>query len=365
MTTGLMGLGTIGTPIAHRLFKEYKGDFFLVADEDRKKKLLQSPIYINDELFSANIFSDYDQPSLVSDILIICVKNYSLKASIRNLKPFIGEETIILPLQNGIFAYDFFRKYFPNNIVLQGFVQGPNTVKILGGFKYRNPGELHIGSELWPDAAKKVGRHLCAAGIPAYYEDSIKKMVWKKWMLNVAGNSVTALTGADYSLFKLHLDLQKICRNAMEEFLQVANAEGVGLTSKDVGDVIEYYVTYVGSKKTSMLMDVLNERKTENDYLAGTAIEVAERHGLTLPIISSLYYLMEVKEEVYMEKKGIRTIKKLFTEGVDYSDALRVQMNDVSRKMEDKEYARVISRGEMPIGKYRFLRLAERSNKDY
>jgi len=49
-----------------------------------------------------------------------------------------------------------------------------------------------------------------------------------------------------------------------------------------------------------------------------------------------------------MEKKGTRTMEKLFTEGVDYSDALRAQMNDVSKKMEDKEYAGIINAGKMP-----------------
>jgi hypothetical protein len=38
-------------------------------------------------------------------------------------------------------------------------------------------------------------------------------------------------------------------------------------------------------------------------------------------------------------------MKNLFTDGIEYSDALRVQMNDVSRKMEDKEYASVIRNG--------------------
>jgi phenylacetate-CoA ligase len=41
-------------------------------------------------------------------------------------------------------------------------------------------------------------------------------------------------------------------------------------------------------------------------------------------------------------------MKNLFTDGVEYSDALRVQMNDVNRKMEDEEYASVIKNGGVP-----------------
>ena len=287
---------------------------------------------INGDLFAPNIYSEFDGICCEVDLLIVCIKNYALKSAIPNLTPFVSKKTVILPLQNGIYAYDFFCERFPDNVVLQGYVQGPNTEKIAHGFKYSNPGELHIGSNSVPNKASVIVDQLCSVGIPAYFEKDIEKMVWKKWMLNVAGNSVTALTGADYSLFKLHLDLQTICRNVMEEFLQLAEAEKIPLSSRDIDDVIAYFVSYVGSKKTSMLMDVNNERKTENDYLSGMALKLGEKHGLKLPLIRTLYYLLEVKEEVYMEKKGIRTMKKLFTEGVDYSDALRFQMNDVSKK---------------------------------
>ena len=281
------------------------------------------------------------------DLLIVCVKNYSLNAILRNISPFVKDETVILPLQNGIYAYEFFRNQFPNNIILRGYVQGPNTVIADEGFTYENPGDLHIGSVEFPEAAKHAVRVLIDASVPVFYENDIVKMVWKKWMLNVAGNSITALTGADYSLFKLYSHLQTICREAMSEFRMIAAAEGVLLQPSDIDDVIQYYVSYVGSKKTSMLMDVINERKTENDYLAGTALRIAKKHGLNVPIISTLYYLLEVKEEVYMERNGCRTTD-LYTEGVEYSDALRVQLNDIDRKMKDAGYAKQIVESKMP-----------------
>ena len=350
MKIGLIGLGVIGTPIAHKLFKYYNNDFVLLANEEIKNSLISRDIQVNGDLLNPQVMSEKDceKQDFSLDLIIICVKNYDLKSSFRDISPFVGSNTILLPLQNGIYSYDFFRERFPLNIVLRGYVQGPNTEVNPGGFTYQNPGELHVGSEMFPRQAKVIVDLLRVAGTPIVFENNIKEMVWKKWMLNVAGNSVTALTGADYSLFKHHLDLQKICRNAMKEFLEVAQAEGVNLTEKDIDDIIEYYVTYSGSKKTSMLVDVLHERKTENDYLAGTVLQLAKKHNLSLPIISSFYYLMEIKEEVYMEKKGVRTTKQLFTEGIEYSDALRALMNDISSKMEDKEYKYLINQGLMP-----------------
>ena len=289
MKIALIGLGAIGVPIAHKLFNTFQNDFFLIADEERKNNLSENDIYINSNLFNPLIVSEKEQEIIgKADILLVCVKNYDLNSIIKTISPFIGVDTLVLPLQNGIYSFDFFKKSFPENIILRGYVQGPNTEKIENGFKYENCGELHIGSDTNPKEAITVVRLLKKASVPAIYESNIVKMVWKKWMLNVAGNSVTALTGADYSLFKLYSDLQTICKQAMMEFKIIAAAEGVALDNKDVDDIIKYYVSYVGSKKTSMLMDVINERKTENDYLAGTALQLARKHHILVPTISTL-----------------------------------------------------------------------------
>lgn len=51
------------------------------------------------------------------------------------------------------------------------------------------------------DIAKSLFYMFENAGLDIVWENNIKKMVWKKLMLNVAGNSITALTLADYSFF--------------------------------------------------------------------------------------------------------------------------------------------------------------------
>lgn len=64
------------------------------------------------------------------------------------------------------------------------------------------------------------------------------------------GNSVTALTGADYSKFRTYEALQTICRKSMREFVKVAQAKEIPLFEEDIEDIIQYYVNYKGAKKT-------------------------------------------------------------------------------------------------------------------
>lgn len=347
MNIALIGLGAIGTPVADKLHRYYKDTFNLVLSGSRRTDFEKNTVFINQSRFAPHIISDASEADGDVSLLIVCVKNYDLPSALADIQRVVTKQTILLPLQNGIYAYTFFRKHFPDNTVLEGYVQGPNTIQNGWNYSYENPGSMHIGSSRAElrKTAKDVHDMLRPAGIDVHYDEDIRYMVWKKWMLNVAGNSVTALTGADYSMFKYYTDLQTVCISAMREFLQVAEAENVPLGEKDIQEIIKYYVSYNGSKKTSMLMDVINERKTENDYLAGTLLEIAQQHGLDLPVIRTLYILMEAKERVYMEGQGCITMKYLFREGVEYPEGLRAAMQDINDKMESMDYAETINTG--------------------
>lgn len=305
-TVGLIGFGVIGVPIAYTLYKYYEDNFYLIANEKRKAKLERQKIMINHERFSPNIVSNGTELNGELDLLIVCVKNYSLNKSLEDFRKIVGKKTVILPLQNGIYSYDFFCDEFKNNVVLRGYVQGPNTQIHGGNITYTNTGVMHIGKtqQDMQDIAKRCFCMLENAGLDIVWEENIKKMVWKKWMLNVAGNYVTALTLADYSFFKTSCEIQELCIQAMHEFLLVAQYENVELLKKDIDDVIEYYITYKGSKKTSMLEDIMNNRKTENEYLAGNLIKLAEKHGVSTPMIKTLYLLIKIREEQYMGREN-------------------------------------------------------------
>lgn len=301
---GLIGLGAIGTPIADKLYNKYSDRFVLIANDFFKKQLLAQEMYINGQSFRPEIVSDKKGIEHLS-LIMICIKNYDLENALDDIANVISEETIILPLQNGVYSYEFFKRSFPNNIVLQGFVQGPNTVINNGEFYYKNPGKMHIGTpdNEFVDEANAVCDILKLASVDISYEKNITREVWKKWMLNVAGNSITALTSADYSMFKNSLDLQYLARQCMNEFLKVAIAECVDLSNDDIDDIINYYITYSGHKKTSMLVDVLNNRKTENEYILGEILKKGKNHGIYMPITETLYRLVKIKESIYSGDK--------------------------------------------------------------
>ena len=305
-TVALIGLGVIAAPIAHKLNKAYKDNFVLVASGERRSRLEREAIVINGDELSVRIVSSREELEEPLGLILVCVKNYSLDSALADIKNVVSEETIILPLQNGIYSYDFFTQQFPENTILQGYLQGPNTEREGMTFSYTNSGALHMGDQANSllDTAAKVYAYLGMAGVDVHLEQDIKRMAWKKMMLNVTGNTITALTNADYFDFKHLPALPELCRRVMHEFIKVAGAEGIVLGvlgEDDIDDVIRYYMTYKGRKKTSMLEDVRHKRKTENDFLAGRITELAQEHGIDVPMIYMLDRLIRIKECLYLQ----------------------------------------------------------------
>lgn len=298
----LIGLGAVGAPLADLLHQEYGDDFALLSSDDFLRTL--ENLYMNGKEFCPKVYTKKEQLAKKIGVVFVCVKNYQLEPIVDLLHGLIDDETVIFPLQNGVYSFDYFRKQFPDNIVLEGFAQGPNTIVMKNIYVYQKPGLFHIGSSnpQWKNRAIMVRDLLSHANVNCYYDDNIQYEVWKKLMLNVAGNAITALTEIDYCMFENSPEAQELCRRVMKEYIKVAELKGVKLTERDVEEIIKYYLSFKVSKHTSMLEDVLNKRPTENEFIAGYISKLAHEHNVEVPSIDMLYYLMKIKEQVYLRR---------------------------------------------------------------
>lgn len=298
----LIGLGAIGAPLADLLYRKYKESFVLLSSKEFLHTLTNKELIINSQTFSPRIVSDKKQLDKDVDVLFVCVKNYHIESTVEFLKGIVGRNTIILPLQNGVYSYDYFTKQFPDNIILEGFAKGPNTIVNGNVFEYQKPGSFHIGSSTpeHMEVAHMVYGLMKEANIECYYDNNIKREVWKKLMLNVAGNAITAITEIDYCMFCKSPEVQELCIRTMKEFIKVAEFKGIDLTDNDIDDVINYYLSFKVSKHTSMLEDVLHKRPTENEYIAGYISKIAKEYQIDIPNIDMLYKLIKIKESVYL-----------------------------------------------------------------
>lgn len=306
-TIGMIGAGSIGSALISYLYTAYSDNFYLLATGDRAIRLEQKGLSVNDQTIYPNIYSDPSQ-NISLDLLLITVKSYSLESVIKDIRPLIQKETIILPLLNGITATEQLQKEFPENRVFHGVMIRTDAHRTGHKVYFTTSGELQIGyaynNPILPEVQEvcDVLRH---SGINANIYEDMKKIQWRKWMLNTAGGQAAVEIGVECGYFEQVDEIIEIMLQCMDEILLLAEAEKVNVTEKDRDEILEFLLGYPAHKKMSMLQDVEAGRPIEIEDYAGTVIRLGEKHGIKTPANRFIYLAISAKQKVAELKKHI------------------------------------------------------------
>lgn len=298
--SALIGMGAIGAVYGNALHKKYGGNFAVIAGGSRSEKIKKDGVTLNGECFFPKVVAPEDT-GFAADLVVICVKNYSLEQAIRDLRRCVTDKTVILPLLNGITAKERLQDAFPNNRVFYGLCVYVDAVRTNIGVINESNGIIQFGDadNTHPSPeVEAVQKYLTGAGLTAEVCPDMLRAIWKKWMLNVGCNQVSAVTGATYG--KMTLDTNQILfHEAMLEVVALAKACGISLSKKDALEFENRLRTFSPSGKTSMLQDVEAKRKTEVDYFSGTVVSLGKKYNVPTPVNRVLYCLLKSKEEMY------------------------------------------------------------------
>lgn len=300
-TVALIGMGAIGTVYGKMLYEQYGSDFAVIADESRREKLSEKGFTLNGSSFYPKVVSSLDD-SLKYDLIIFCVKNYQLKDAIDDVRSFVGENTVLLTLLNGVTARAAIHAEYPDNKVLYGLSMKIDAIRTENGVINTVDGEIHFGeadNTIISDEVQAVSDCFNSSGIQNIVFPDMIRMIWKKFMLNVGVNQVTAVTKSTYGKVTSIETNLALFREAMSEVLAIAKASGIDLREEDIEEFVELMSKFSPNSKTSMLQDVEARRKTEVDYFAGTVVEMGKKLSIPTPVNHVLYCIIKSMEELY------------------------------------------------------------------
>ena len=138
---------------------------------------------------------------------------------------------------------------------------------------------------------------LNSIGIPARSTDDISYEIWRKAIPIIAGNSINALTRKRLGIISEIPELRVSLNAIIQESLNIALAEGINLNEEDLIRSMDNAIEKGYEHKTSMLIDILNNRKTEVDFLNGKIIELGKKHHIQTPLNLLIYGLIKAIEE--------------------------------------------------------------------
>ena len=236
------------------------------------------------------------------DLVLILTKYNQTEEALQTALSVIGENTLVMSVQNGLANFDIIEKYVGRDRMIIGCTISATTITGPGEARDDDKAYSYIQAlgETGETMISEIKTTLERGGMGVEVSKNIYKEIWQKLSFNAAMNPITGITRLVPGRLG-ELGAQTATWIA-EEVALVAEAEGVmidkdfrlnmfrRLTSGEEADMTHL---------TSMLQDVIKERKTEVDAICGAVVERAHKHGIKIPHLETAYNLMKIIEANY------------------------------------------------------------------
>ena len=303
MDITIIGAGAMGSLFGSFLAQSGQNVFLMDIWEDHVNAINSRGlgVEIDGKTNQVNISASSNMQDVrKADLVIIFVKSTQTKqAAVQALK-CLNDDGLVLTLQNGMGNADKIAQVVDPDKVIAGTTSHGATMLGPGLIRHAGTGPTLIGMWSKKNNAELVNVRnvFCDAGIDTTIEDNIHLIIWKKLIINVGINAITALTGIKNGRI---LDLPptgKLVRTAVQEACDVALAHGVKLPDDIAGQVF-VIAKATGSNRSSMGQDVDHKRLTEIDAINGAIVSLAQKKGIPVPVNQTLTALIQTLQMNY------------------------------------------------------------------
>jgi len=303
MNITFIGAGAMGGLFGYFLAKSGQNIFLMDIWEDHVNAINSRGIRVefNGKTSWIDIpASSNMQDTRKSDLVIIFVKSTQTKQAAVQALNCLNDDGLVLTLQNGMGNADKISQIVDPDRVIAGTTSHGATILGPGLIRHAGAGPTLIG--MWSGknntALATIKKIFCTAGIDTRIEDNIHLIVWKKLIINVGINAVTALTGIKNGKIIDTPPTGELVRMVVKEACDVALAYGMNL-SDDMADQVFTIAKATGPNRSSMGQDIDHHRQTEIDAINGAIVNLAQKKGIPVPVNQTLTALVQTLQTNY------------------------------------------------------------------
>jgi len=239
-----------------------------------------------------------DDPARIGpvDVVIFAVKLWDTENAAEMCKPLLGDDTVVIPFQNGVGAIEALNAVIGPSHTAGGVsrvsasISAPGVIRQVGDFAYLGFAE----ADNQPSARMSAFLGACEnAGIESEIVDDIHRALWQKFIFLVTLSGMT--TAARTPLRALiesseGLDTARAC---MTEIYTVGRARGVDLPDDTVEKLVAFGKSIPDAMKASQAIDLENGRRLEAPWLTGAVCDMGREAGIPTPVNDALYAVIK------------------------------------------------------------------------
>ena len=254
---------------------------------------------------SAESMESYEAKGEKADVILVCVKKYSLDSCIPFIQNISHENTIVLPVLNVYGTGAYLQEKLPKVLVTDGCIYVSANIKQAGVFfGVREKEDLKKlngqsdGEYKAERLLKKIAQDFKDSGIDGVLSDNIKRDALTKFSyvspIGTAGLYLHAVAGD----FQREGEARELFKTLIREIVTLANAMGITFEEDLVERNLKILSNLPEEATTSMQRDVMEGKQSEIDGLVYEVVRIAKKYGVEVPVYeraAEKFREMEVK----------------------------------------------------------------------
>lgn len=242
----------------------------------------------------------YEAKGEKADVILVCVKKYSLDSCIPFIQNISHKNTIVVPVLNVYGTGAYLQEKLPKVLVTDGCIYVSANIKQAGVllqhgeilrvfFGVREKEDLkklngQLNGEYKAERLlKKIAQDFKDSGIDGILSDNIKRDALTKFSyvspIGTAGLYLHAVAGD----FQREGEARELFKTLIREIVTLANAMGITFEEDLVERNLKILSNLPEEATTSMQRDVIEGKQSEIDGLVYEVVRMAKKYGVEVP----------------------------------------------------------------------------------
>ena len=248
----------------------------------------------------AESMESYEAKGEKADVILVCVKKYSLDSCIPFIQNISHENTIVVPVLNVYGTGAYLQEKLPKVLVTDGCIYVSANIKqagvllqhgeilrvFFGGREKEDLKKLNgqlDGEYKAERLLKKIAQDFKDSGIDGILSDNIKRDALTKFSyvspIGTAGLYLHAVAGD----FQREGEARELFKTLIREIVTLANAMGITFEEDLVERNLKILSNLPEEATTSMQRDVMEGKQSEIDGLVYEVVRMAKKYGVEVP----------------------------------------------------------------------------------
>ena len=238
-----------------------------------------------------------------ADLVLFCVKSTDTETVAREMAPHLGDDALVLSLQNGVENAATIARHV-RQAVVPAVVYVATAMPEPGLVAHHGRGDLVIGpidarAARDPALAARLQALVdlfATAQVPVRISADVMAELWSKLMVNCAYNAISGIAQAPYGHLAALDEVRALQETVVREVVALAEAEGVNLPLAPALEAMRKIAPAMPAQLSSTAQDMARGKPSEIDHLNGFVARRGAALGVATPANQALYALLRLIE---------------------------------------------------------------------